>query len=100
MLATALRQKLIRHFGEKIHFIKQRQANQPLLLVPSTTQATDALAILVEKTEKTDEEQTDIQLSAEPDFLHSLYVVATKIKNDIKMSTGHKGYDNLTKTSA
>ena len=93
----ALRQRLSRHFGEKIHFIRQRQANQPLLLVPSTTQTTDALAILLEKA---DEEQTDFQLYTEPDFLHSFYVVATKIKNNVKMSAGHKGYDNLTNTAA
>ena len=93
----ALGQRLSRHFREKIHFIRQRQANQPLLLVPSTTQTTDALAILVEKA---DEERTDFQLHTEPDFLHSLYVVATKIKNDVKMSVGHKGYDNLTNTAA
>ena len=75
---------------------KDRLISQ-ILLVSLTTQITNALAILVAKA---DEEQTDFQLHTEPDFLHSLYVVATKIKNDVKMFMGHKRYDNLTNTAA
>lgn len=87
-----LKQKLQRHYGDRIVFRKQRQSNQPLLLMPSSTTTDDAIGKLMERTPETLEPE---EISPESHFLYCLHTVATKLKADMKIADGHKGYDDL-----
>ena len=87
-----LKQKLQRHYADRIVFRKQRQANQPLLLMASSATTDDAIGMLMERFP---EELEPDEISPESHFLCCLHTVTTKLKADMKIAGGHKGYDDL-----
>lgn len=93
-----LRQKLRRHYGDQIAFRRQRQSNQPLLLMSASVTTDIAVSLLVESTQDVD--LLPETFTTESSFLHALHTVVTKIRSDLKQTAGHQGFDNLTTKSA
>lgn len=89
-----LKQKLEKHYGSQILFRKQRQLNQPQLLIPAKTTTEDVVALTLRDREENISPDDD-DIDHESYFIQCLHTVATKLRADLSNTAGHQGYDNL-----
>lgn len=87
-----LKQKLEIHYGSQVLFRKQRQLNQPQLLIPAKTTTEDVVALTLRDREENISPDDD-DIDHESYFIQCLHTVATKLRADLSNTAGHQGYD-------